>query len=475
MTGPTPRPGASPAPMRPVAALRVLPGLVRDPLQTLVGLAADADGSIVRLSAGPARLYLVSDPAQVAHVLRDNAANYLRDGRGLLWRPILRLFGDGILSEGPVWSDSRRTLQPLFTARRLDALTDDLATAIADATGPLADAARHGHTVDIGDELARLVCRAIVRVMFADRFTTDQALRITAAQDTIATAVLPRLLLPFVPNAVPLPRDRAFRQAVRTIDDIVLPVVRQARADGDDTDDVVGTLVRGRDRDGRGFDEAQIRNDTVAMFATSTETTYGVLTWLWPLLHRHPAVADRLQREIDEVVGAGPVRREHLPRLRYTRMVLDELLRLYPVAWLIPRTALADDVIDGVRIKAGAQLMVSPYLTHRLPTVWPDPDRFDPDRFDPDGTQDTDAGPSAPASARRRQRYAHFPFGGGPHQCLGQHLFYLEASLIVATILSRFRVRVTDGRLPTPQAGASVRTDAPVRVRIEPAALSRTV
>ena len=86
--------------------------------------------------------------------------------------------------------------------------------------------------IDIGDELARLVCRAIVRVMFADRFTTDQALRITAAQDTIATAVLPRLLLPFVPNAVPLPRDRAFRQAVRTIDDIVLPVVRQARAEG---------------------------------------------------------------------------------------------------------------------------------------------------------------------------------------------------------------------------------------------------
>ncbi|MFV2086303.1 cytochrome P450 [Micromonospora sp. LOL_021] len=470
MTGPTPRPGASSAPMRPVAALRVLPGLVRDPLRTLVGLAAD--GGIVRLSAGPARLYLVSDPDQVAHVLRDNPANYLRDGRGLLWRPIRRLFGDGILGDGPVWSDSRRTLQPLFTARRLDTLTDDLATAIADATGPLADAARHGRTVDIGAELARLVCRAIVRVMFADRFTTDQALRIAAAQDTIATAVLPRLLLPFVPNSVPLPRDRAFRQAVRTIDDIVLPVVRQARADGDDTDDVVGTLVRGRDRDGRAFDEAQIRNDTVAMFATSTETTYGVLTWLWPLLHRYPAVADRLQQEIDEVVGAGPVRRDHLPRLRYTRMVLDELLRLYPVAWLIPRTAQAADVIDGVRIEAGAQLVASPYLTHRLPAVWPEPDRFDPDRFDPDGTEDTGTGPAA---ARRRQRYAHFPFGGGPHQCLGQYLFYLEASLIVATILSRFRVRVPDGRLPTPQAGASVRTDAPVRVRIEPAALSRTV
>ncbi|ROO59274.1 cytochrome P450 [Micromonospora sp. Llam0] len=459
--------------MRPVAALRVLPGLVRDPLRTLVGLAADADGGIVRLSAGPVRLYLVSDPAQVAHVLRDNAANYLRDGRGLLWRPILRLFGDGILSEGPVWSDSRRTLQPLFTARRLDALTDDLATAIADATGPLADAARHGRTVDIGEELSRLVCRAIVRVMFADRFTTDQALRIAAAQDTIATAVLPRLLLPFVPNSVPLPRDRAFRQAVQTIDDIVLPVVRQARADGDDTDDVVGTLVRAAARDGRAYEEAQIRNDTVAMFATSTETTYGVLTWLWPLLHRHPAVADRLYREIDEVVGAGPVRREHLPRLRYTRMVLDELLRLYPVAWLIPRTAHADDVIDGVRIEAGAQLVASPYLTHRLPTVWPDPDRFHPDRFNPDATDDTGTDPST--TARRRHRYAHFPFGGGPHQCLGQHLFYLEASLIVATILSRFRVRVPDGRIPTPQAGASVRTDAPVRVRIEPAALSRTV
>ncbi|WP_347403642.1 cytochrome P450 [Solwaraspora sp. WMMD406] len=472
-----------------MSAWRILPSLVRDPLATLVRLADHADGRVVRLGLGPVRPYLITDPAHVAHVVRDNSGNYLRDGRGLLWQPIKRLFGDGVLSEGPVWESSRRTLQPLFTARRVDALTEDLADAIDAAMEPLAEAAYAGRTVDMGRELSRIVCRAVVRVLFADRFSVTDALRITAAQDTIATAVLPRLLLSFVPNSVPVPGDRAFRDAVRTIDGIVLPVVRQVMAQPADGGDVLATLVRGVDAHGRPLDETQIRNDTVAMFATSTETTYGVLTWLWPILQAHPEVAARLYDEVDEVVGAGPVRGHHLTRLRYTRMVLDELLRLYPVAWLMPRTAVAADTIGGVGVEAGAHLLLSPYLTQRLSGVWPDPERFDPERFDPERTDpertdqrpaDTDPAGGCPAGSGpltsrpvRRPRYAHFPFGGGPHQCLGQHLFYLEGLLIVASIVSRFRISVPDGRVPRPRAGASLRTSHPVQVTLRPVAPTR--
>ncbi|MFY1632744.1 cytochrome P450 [Solwaraspora sp. WMMB335] len=482
MTDKTRRRGNGQAAMTTVPAWRILPALVRNPLKALVDLATDAAGGMVELRLGPERLYLLSDPAQVAHVLRDNAGNYRRDGRGLLWGPIKRLFGEGVLGEGPVWAASRQTLQPLFAARRLDALADDLADAIGEASEPLDAAARQGHSVDIGAELCRIVCRAMVRVLFADRFSTTQALRITAAQDVIATAVLPRLLLPFVPEVVPLPGDRPFRRAVREIDGIVLPVVRQARADPSG-DDVVATLARGHDAQGRPLSERQLRNDTVAMFATSTETTYGVLTCLWPMLARYPQVARRLTAEIDEVVGSGPVRGRHLPRLRYTRMVLDELLRLFPVGWLVPRTATNDDVIGGVALKAGAQVLISPYLTHRLPSVWPQPLHFDPDRFDPDrvDAQQTDPRQTDPrqgvvvaaAAPRRRARYAHFPFGGGPHQCLGQYLFYLEATLIVATILSRFQVTVPDSRVPELRPGAALRASRPVRVLLRPHTANR--
>jgi len=451
----TPSRSARTVTARTIPVHRALPPLIRDPLRTLVDVADHADGDIVRLNLGTFRPYLISHPEDVQHILRENAQNYIRDGKGMLWRPIKRLFGEGVLAEGRIWESSRRALQPLFTAKRIDSLADELAEAIGSAVDRLAQPARDSQPVDIGAELSHIVCRAIMRVLFADRVSVPDALRITDAQDTVATTLMARLLVPFIPNVVPMPGDRAFRGAVATIDEILLPVVRAARADPGDDDDVIATLVRSRDADGNPLDERQVRNDTVAMFATSTETTYGVLTWLWPILRAHPDVAARLYAEIDDVVGPGPVRGRHLPDLRYTRMVLDELLRLYPVAWLMPRTAVTADVVGGVPIPAGASVLISPYLTQRLAAIWPDPEVFDPQRF-------------AGGRAERRPRYAHFPFGGGPHQCLGQHLFYLEAHLIVATILTRFRCTPLDERIPVPRAAASLRPSAQVMVRLQP-------
>jgi cytochrome P450 len=424
---------------------------VRDPLGALVAFGNASGGSVVRLNLGVFRPFLVTNPAHVQRVLRDNAANYPRDGKGVLWGSVKRLFGEGIMAEGQVWQASRKTLQPLFTARRVEALVDGMADEITHTV----DAIPAGQTVDIGAELARIVCRAVMRVLFADKVSVPDALRIVAAQNTIANSIAARLLLPFVPNTVPMPGDRAFRDGVRQIDDILLPVVRKARTERDDGDDVISTLSRAKAADGGDLDERQVRNDTVAMFATATETTYGLLTYLWPILDAHTDVATRLYREIDEVVGTGPVNRAHLSRLTYTRMVLEELLRLYPVGWLLPRVAAGTDEIDGVRIPAGADIFISPYITQRMDAFWERPAGFDPDRF-------------APQRAERRHRYAHYPFGGGPHQCLGQYLFYLEAQLIVAAILSRFRFRLAKHGIPAPQVAASLRPKEKVELTLIP-------
>ncbi len=430
---------------------KALPALVRDPLGALVAFGDASAGAVVKLNLGAFRPFLVTNPRHVQHVLRDNAANYVRDGKGMLWGSVKRLFGEGIMAEGQVWQASRKTLQPLFTARRVDALVDAMADEIAKAVDDIPER----QTVDIGAELARVVCRAIMRVLFADKVSVPDALKIVAAQNTIATAVVARLLLPFVPNAVPMPGDRKFRDGVAQIDDILLPVVRRSRTEPDGGDDIISTLGRAKGPDGGDLDERQIRNDTVAMFATATETTYGILTYLFPVCEANPDVAEKLYREIDEVVGAGPVTREHLGRLTYTRMVLDEMLRLWPVGWLIPRVAVDTDVIDGVRIPKGADIFISPYITQRLRSVWERPTGFDPDRF-------------AAQRAERRHRYAHYPFGGGPHQCLGQYLFYLEAQLIVASILSRFRFRLIKPGIPAPQVAASLRPGEKVELVLLP-------
>jgi cytochrome P450 len=189
------------------------------------------------------------------------------------------------------------------------------------------------------------------------------------------------------------------------------------------------------------------------MFAATTETTINLLTWLWPHLDAHPVVAQRLHEEIDRVVGDGPVRGEHLPQLHYTKMVLDELLRLYPIGWLIPRRAVNEDVIGGVRVEAGATIVISPLITQRMDIFWDQPEVFDPDRYTPE-------------NARGRHRYAHFPFGGGPHQCLGMHLFYLEAQLIIATMLPRYRFQLHTKGIPAPRVAASLRPRDRVRATV---------
>ncbi|MEV4760045.1 cytochrome P450 [Micromonospora sp. NPDC049559] len=427
-----------------VPARRALPQLIRDPYQTFVDLANRSGGDLVRIDLGFFRTYLVTQPAHVQHVLRDNAGNYTRDGGSMLWRSVRRATGDGILGEGPVWSTSRQILQPLFTPKRIEALVEGMATAIDEAVAELDEPARAGRAVDIAAELSRIVCHAVTRVFFADKISVPDAVRVVRFQDTLVTSLRTRLLLPFVPDAVPVPGDRAFREALAAIDDILMPVVRSAHRQPGDGDDVISTLGRARTPDGRPLDERRIRDDLVAMFAVATETTYAVLTWLWPILEAHPEVSRRLYEEIDRVVGNGPVGAPQLAELTYTRMVLDELLRLYPPGWLLPRRVMADDVLGGVPVKAGATVILSPYATQRLATLWDRPETFDPERFAAD-------------RARRTHRYAYYPFGGGPHQCLGQHLFFLEARLILATLLSRFRFRLRDSRMPAPKVAASLR------------------
>ncbi|GAB3824480.1 cytochrome P450 family protein [Dactylosporangium cerinum] len=351
-------------------------------------------------------------------------------------------------------------LQPLFTAKRVETLADGMAAAIGEAVDVLDEPARTGQAVDANDALSRIVCQATMRVLFADKISVPDAVRVVAALGTIATAMVPRLLVPFMPYAIPMPGDRAFRDAVQTIDDVVLPIIRETLRRPSDGQDIFSTLCRPRSVNGQEITERQIRDDVVAMISTSTETTIAVLSWLWPVLETHPDVATRLYDEIDRVVGAGPVQRSHVAELRYTRMVLDELLRLYPAGWMIPRTAVSSETLGRTRIPSGATILVSPYVTQRMAAFWEDPEIFDPERF-------------APTAPRREHRYSFFPFGGGPHQCLGQYLFLLEAPLIIATLLSRFRIRMRGEADLTPRMGASLRPRQSAQLTLAPVDRSR--
>jgi cytochrome P450 len=442
---------------------RTLSSLVRDPIGAFEQIGARADGRIVRPNLGLVRPYLVTDPEHVQYVLRDRADAYRRDG--MMWNSIRRLLGNGIITDGATWEPRRANMVPLFSGKNIAALIDDMAAGVNDTVdqltaGPAESPRKSGssgtaHPVDMGALMTRIADRAFSRTLFGARMTPAESATFTGAVETAFRAVAARILLPFVPNAVPMPGDRAFRRAIRDVDGIMLPLIAAARQDPTDRHDILSTLIAARDDNGRALTDREVRDDAVSMFAAGFETSAVALTWLWVVLAEHPEVAARLQREVDEVVGDDRPGPAHLSGLRYTKMVIQEVLRQYSPGWIIPRVASRTDVIDGVRISSGATVLISPYLTHRLPSAWPDPRRFDPERFSPEQIQG-------------RHRFAYLPFGGGPHGCIGNHFFIVEAQLAVAAVLSRFRPTRHGSGPVRPAIGASLRPGRRILMTLTP-------
>lgn len=431
---------------------RSIRALARDPLKEFEQVGRQLVGAIVQWNLGLSRPYVVARPEHLQYVLRDNADNYVREG--MLWGPIRRLFGDGIGTEGPTWAHRRDLLLPMFSAKNVTTHLHELAAAISEAVDGLDDYARSGRPIDTQVEMTRIIHRALIRVFFGDAISTADAAKLGRAIDAAFIALGPRMLLPFVPHSIPLPGDGAFRRANRIVDDVLYPLIQEVRGAGADGNDMISMLCRGRDVDGNTLTDQQVRDDAVSMFAGASETSAIALTWLWVVLDAHPDIAAELYAEIDRVVGPDQPQPAHLASLHYTRMVLQELLRRHPVAWIIPRQARHDDTIDGVRIRAGSTVLASPYLTHRLEEFWEQPDVFDPQRFAPDRTQ-------------RRHRFAYLPFGGGPHQCLGSHFFTVEAQLIVATVLSRYRPERHGSSPVIAQAAATLRPKRKVEILLK--------
>ncbi|HEY9523723.1 MAG TPA: cytochrome P450 [Thermopolyspora sp.] len=409
---------------------------------------------MVRLDLGAIRPYLVTHPDHVQYVLRDNSANYLREG--MLWRPLRRLLGNGLAGEGPVWAERRRLFKPLFSAKNVSLLMDQMSEAIEATVAGFDHYAATGRPFDAQVEMMHIVHGVFRRVFFGDRISRQDTDRLGHAVAVALTSLGARMLMPIVPHSVPMPGDRAYRRAGRVVDEIMNPLIRESRRGGPERDDIVSVLCRtAAGPDGEPLDDKSVRDDIIAMFAAGTESTSLTLTWLWVVLDTHPDVAERMIAEVTSVVGDEPIGRSHLPRLTYTKMVLQELLRMYPVGWIMPRMAAADDVLDGVRIKAGTTVLLSPYLMHRLENLWDRPHEFDPERFAPER-----------AAA---YGFAYMPFGAGPHTCLGSHFFTTEAQLIIAAMLRRYRPRLRDGAAITPRALASVRPSRQVEMILRPA------
>ncbi len=227
-------------------------------------------------------------------------------------------------------------------------------------------------------------------------------------------------------------REARTARAFAPLDASIVRLVAQREADHDAFPaDLLNRLVAAKDAEtGLAMNAREVRDELVTIFVAGHETTAMTMSWLWYLLSQHPAEEARLHAELSEVLGGRPPSQEDLPRLAFTRQVVEESMRLYPAAPAIStRRAQEEDEICGHTIRKGASVAISPWYLHRNRNLWDEPERFDPDRF-------------SPARSAGRPRFAYLPFGAGPRVCIGQVLAMNEAILILASLARRYRPRL---------------------------------
>ncbi len=423
-----------------------LPEFRRDPLGFFTSCARYGDVVLYRILRIP--VYLVNRPEDIESVLSTNSRNFIK---GRLVRGAVPLFGKGLfVSEGARWARLRKLTQPGFRRDRIPAY----ARAVQECARRMVGGWRGGDTLDIHGAMNNLTVEIVARALFGQDVEEDAA-EISACLHVVLEHIRAQLDTGrLIPLGVPTPGNLRMKRALARLDAVVARIIERRRAPSGPSDDLLSRLLHPADP-GTQLTAEDLRDEVVGLIVAGQETMAVTMTWTWYLLAHHPECEARLAAEIDAVIGSREVALEDLPRLTHALHVLLESLRLYPPAWTIPRSAAVDCVVGGFRVARGSSVNVSPWVVHRDPRYFVEPDVFNPDRWAGDLRE-------------RLPRYAYFPFGGGPRGCIGEPVAMVEALLILVTVAQRFRLRLTDREPVLPWPTLTLQPRGPVRMRLEP-------
>ena len=423
-----------PMPWHMVAAI---PTILSDALPFLEAAAARY-GDVVAFPVNGRPAVLLNGVAGVRRVLQDNHRGYGKET--IQYTSLALVTGAGLLTtDGEVWRTHRRVVQPAFHRDTLAHVATESVRA-AQLVRAEWDAAP-GRVVDVDDVLMRATLHVVGRTLFGADLVDGGAAQghdLVAAVHEALAVVMRRATRPWTaPPGIPTPTARRLRRSRTTLDQACAAMVRSRRAQAEPGHDVLGLLLAS------GLSDVEVRDELVTLVIAGHETVAASLTWTLRLLAEDPDVVRRVHAELDRVLadGAGgtrTVRWQDVQALPVVRAVVDEGLRLYPPAWAITRRALADDVVDGVRLPAGTLVITSPWVHHRRADLWPDPRRFDVDRW------------LGEAPGRRE---GYIPFGAGPRLCIGRDFALVESVVVLAELL---RDRTVAPAGPRPGVVASV-------------------
>jgi cytochrome P450 len=401
-------------------------------------------GDVVSVPTLVGPFTLIFHPDGVRRVLQENHRNYNKNVPD--YHVLSLVLGKGLLTnDGESWLKLRRLIQPAFHRERVAAF----GTLMTNTTLMWTQHWETGGFIETNKQLAltqemsSLTLSIVGQALFGTDLSAETE-RVGRALTTVNHLLAKALYLPWV-FSLPTPQRRRLHVGRSELHTVVEQIIRERRRRRETHGDLLEMLLQARDEGtGEGMTDQQVRDEVLTLLLAGHETTANALLWTFLLLAQHPHIEARLQEEYQRVLNGRPAVIEDLPQLPLTRMVIEEAMRLYPPAWGLGRRALGNDEIGGYSIPQGAYVLVFPYVTHRLPAFWERPLEFDPERF-------------SDARSVGRHRFAYFPFGGGPRLCLGKQFALYEAQLILATILSRYQLRLVPATIVTPEPLVTLR------------------
>jgi cytochrome P450 len=406
-------------------------------------------GDVVRTRFLYVYAYFLYNPSDIEALLTTNAKSY-RKAESLRSPFFRRLVGNGLVtSEGDFWRRQRRLAQPAFHRQRISSYGDVMVQYAQRAIASW----NSGERRDLARDMTRLTLEIVVKTLF-NSDVSNEADHVGQILSGLVRPFASQATLKWIAdNRLPTPGHRRYFRAVSEIDRIVYRIIAERRASGYDEGDLLSMLLQAQDDDGSQMTDAQLRDEVMTLFLAGHETTALALSWSWYLLATHPQAEQKFHAELDQVLGGRAPNVSDLPKLKYTEMIAKEAMRLYPPAYAIGREAIEETEIGGFSVPKRTQVFAFPWVTHRDPRYFDEPDAFKPERWE---------------STEQLPKYAYFPFGGGPRQCIGNYFAMMEILLLLATIGQRFRFSLDPGQTVEVLPVLSLRPKNGIKVIVEP-------
>lgn len=393
--------------------------------------------------------YFLYNPVDIESLLTTNAKSY-RKAQSLRSPFFYRLVGNGLVtSEGDFWRRQRRLAQPAFHRQRISSYGEVMVQYAERAISGW----QPGEHRDLARDMTRLTLEIVVKTLFNSDIS-NHADHIGEILTSLVKPFASQATLKWIlDNRLPTPEHRRYFRAVGEIDRIVFRIIAERRASGYDEGDLLSMLLEAQDDDGSQMSDGQLRDEVMTLFLAGHETTALALSWSWYLLATHTQAEQKFHAELREVLGGRAPQVSDLPQLKYTEMIAKEAMRLYPPAYAVGREAIEETEIGGYHVPKGTQLFAFQWVTHRDPRYFDEPNSFRPERW---------------ANAEQILKYAYFPFGAGPRQCIGNYFAMMEIVLLLATIGQRFRFSLDPSCKVEVLPVLSLRPKTGIRVIVEP-------